>query len=171
MGLTPTIIFNPPSSAPNVYITPDKFLPKDDARGKLYSAAHNHAMHTALRTKTASTASPGTPLSAPSHLPPRPSTGLPEAVRKPYDKKYHITQEQVEEIRRLRAKDPVRWTRVRLAEKFECSQFFVGMVAKNETKAEKVREEHQEARERWGSRKRQAREDRERRKGLWGREV
>ena len=35
----PSLIFNPPSSAPSVYHTPLKFLPKDDKRRQLYSAA------------------------------------------------------------------------------------------------------------------------------------
>lgn len=68
----------------------------------------------------------------------------------------------------MRAEDPERWTRVRLAERFGCSQFFVGMVAKNKGKAERVDKEHEEARRRWGVRRREAREERGRRKVLWG---
>ena len=55
-----------------------------------------------------------------------------------------------------------------MAEKFGCSQFFVGMVAKVPEKAEQVSREHEDARRRWGQRRRIAREDRERRKVLWG---
>lgn len=58
-----------------------------------------------------------------------------------------------------------------LAQKFGCSQFFVGMVAKNEGRAAEVEREHQKARERWGERRRGAREDRARRKELWGRDA
>lgn len=58
-----------------------------------------------------------------------------------------------------------------VGEEFGCSQFFVGMVAKNVGAAESVRLEHEEARVRWGQRRRMAREDRERRKVLWGRDA
>jgi hypothetical protein len=77
----------------------------------------------------------------------------------------------VAEIRRLRAADPDTWTRVKLAERFGCSQFFVGLVAKNKDKAEKVERAHEEMRNRWGVRRREAREDRVRRKSLWGRDA
>lgn len=170
-GTAPSLIFNPPSAAPNVYHTPLKFLPPEDARRKLYEAALNYSTTTAHRRQTSPVAAPGTPLSAPSHLPPKPSASLPPAVRDPYEKKYHLTEADIEEIRRLRAEDPDQWTRVRLAEKFGCSQFFVGMVAKNAEKAEKVTAEHQKAKERWGARRRMAREDRGRRKMLWGRDA
>jgi hypothetical protein len=102
-------------------------------------------------------------------MPPKPSAGLPPAVREPYEKKYHLSEKDMEEIRRLRKEDPKTWTRVKLAEKFGCSQFFIGMIAKNEEKAKAVAQSHAEARERWGARRRMAREDRERRKELWGR--
>lgn len=74
-------------------------------------------------------------------------------------------------MRALRAQDPDKWTRARLAEKFGCSQFFVGMVAKAPEKAEKVAREHEDARARWGRIRREAREDRGRRKALWGRDA
>ncbi|KAJ4361812.1 hypothetical protein N0V83_010753 [Neocucurbitaria cava] len=164
----PTLVFNPPSSAPNVYHTPLKFLPKDDKRRQLYAAAQSYATTTAHRRQTSPIAAPGTPLSAPPSLPPRPSANLPAPVRQPYEKKYHLSDEDIEEIRRLRQSDPVKWTRVKLAEKFACSQFFVGLVAKAPEKAEQVASEHEDARRRWGQRRRIAREDRERRKVLWG---
>ncbi|ORY14953.1 mitochondrial ribosomal protein subunit L20-domain-containing protein [Clohesyomyces aquaticus] len=168
---TPTLIFNPPSSAPSVYHTPLKFLPQTDRRRQLYSAALTSTTQTALRTRTPSIAHSGTPLSTPSFLPPKPSTPLPAPVREPYEKKYHLTEKDMEEIRKLRTEDPDTWTRVRLAEKFGCSQFFVGMIVKNTEKAERVREEHEKMRERWGPRRRMAREDRGQRRERWGREV
>jgi hypothetical protein len=167
----PTLIFNPPSSAPNVYHTPSKFLPKDDKRKKLYAAAIQYSTHAALRRSTPSTASPGTPLQTSPFLPPRPSASLPPPVRAPYEKKYHLTEKEISEIRRLRSEDPDTWTRVRLAEKFGCSQFFVGMIAKNEEKAARVEAAHQDSRDRWGNRRRTAKEDRARRKELWGRDA
>jgi hypothetical protein len=92
-------------------------------------------------------------------------------VRPIHEKQYHLSEEDVKEIRRLRNEDPDTWTRVRLAEKFGCSQFFVGMVAKHRSKAESVERMHEDARRKWGSRRREAREDRGRRKGLWGRDA
>ena len=168
---SPTLIFNPPSSAPNVYHTPLKFLPKEDKRRQLYAAAQIYTTTAAHRRQTPSIASLGTPLSAPSALPPRPSAALPAPVRTPYEKKYHLSAQEIEEIRRLRASDPDQWTRIRLAEKFGCSQFFVGMVAKASEKAERVSREHERNRRKWGSTRRLAREDRERRKVLWGRDA
>ena len=167
----PSLIFNPPSSAPSVYHTPLKFLPKDDKRRHLYSAALQYSNTTAHRRQSSPVAAPGTPLSSPSFLPPKPSASLPAPVRAPYEKKYHLDEAQIAEIRKLRLGDPEKWTRVKLAEKFGCSQFFVGMVVKVPEKAARVEAEHQSARERWGKRRREAREERERRKVLWGRDL
>lgn len=168
---SPTLIFNPPSSAPNVYHTPLKFLPKEDKRRQLYAAAQNYATHTAHRRQTSSIAAPGTPLSSASLLPPKPSAALPAPLRQPYEKKYHLSAGEIAEIRQLRSSDPNAWTRVKLAEKFGCSQFFVGMVAKAPEKAASLNKEHEEARRRWGARRKIAKEDRERRKVLWGRDA
>lgn len=60
---------------------------------------------------------------------------------------------------------------MKLAEKFGCSQFFVGMVAKDEGAAERVAREHERSRAKWGERRREARSGRERRKELWGRDA
>jgi hypothetical protein len=167
----PSLIFNPPSSAPSVYHTPLKFLPKDDKRRQMYAHALSASSSAALRHKSSPVAAPGTPLSANSHLPPRPSAALPAPVRTAYDKKYHLSEAQIAEIRQLRLGDPDKWTRVKLAEKFGCSQFFVGMVVKVPEKAARVEAEHQGMREKWGKRRREAREERERRKVLWGRDL
>ncbi|PVH96756.1 hypothetical protein DM02DRAFT_616974 [Periconia macrospinosa] len=178
----PTLVFNPPSSAPNVYHTPLKFLPKDDRRRQMYASFLSSSTHAAHRTATPTIAQPGTPLhttnvsplnNAPtsSRLPPRPSSALPTPLRAPYEKTYHLTEADIKEIQRLRSENPDHWTRVRLAEKFGCSQFFVGMVAKNHEKATRVSEAHEAARARWGTRRREAREDRVRRKALWGRDA
>ena len=150
------IIFNPPSSAPNVYHTPLKFLPKTDPRRRLHSSASKPT------SSTSTNSPPNTPSPSVKRLPP---------VRPPYEKKYHLTPEQVGEIRRLRAEDPRTWTRVRLAEKFECSQFFVSLCCcAPEIKAEQDRE-LSEIKKRWGRRKTEAREDRQTRKALWGKDA
>ncbi|KAH7082334.1 mitochondrial ribosomal protein subunit L20-domain-containing protein [Paraphoma chrysanthemicola] len=167
----PTLVFNPPSSAPNVYHTPLKFLPKEDKRRQLYSAALQHSTTSAHRRQASPIAAPGTPLHTLSHLPPRPTSALPVPVRAPYEKKYHLTDKEIGEIQTLRSQDPYTWTRVKLAEKFGCSQFFVGMVVKAKERAKEVETEHAEARRKWGQRRRVAREDREKRKALWGRDA
>jgi hypothetical protein len=71
----------------------------------------------------------------------------------------------------LRSADPFTWTRKKLAEKYVCSQFFVGMICE----ASKERKEQQKqilenVKEKWGRRKRYAREDRAKRRELWGRD-
>jgi hypothetical protein len=88
-----------------------------------------------------------------------------------YEKKYHLTDVEIAEIRSLRSSNPDWWTRERLAEKFGCSQFFVGLVCKVPEKAKTVEQQHQEARERWGRRRREAKEDRNRRRETWGRDL
>lgn len=166
----PTIIYNPPSAAPSVYHTPLKFLPASDARRQMYSSALVKSTLSAYRTHTAPTASAGTPLSTQSLMPPKPSANLPPPVRAPYEKKYHLSEKEIEEIRQLRREDPDTWTRVKLAERYGCSQFFVGMVAKNGEKAERVARGHEESRGKWGKVRREAREMRGRRREMWGRD-
>ncbi|KAF2138464.1 uncharacterized protein K452DRAFT_216082, partial [Aplosporella prunicola CBS 121167] len=172
------IVYNPPSAAPNVAHTPVKFLPKGDRRRELAAmtarltgardgASHAHNAYSAI-TAT------GTPLSAasfpPSRATPTNSAALPPPVRAPYTKKYHLTEADIEEIRRLRRDDPAVWTREALAKKFDCSQFFVGLVAPAPERGAAKALELEEARKRWGRRKREAREDRVRRREMWGRD-
>ena len=87
------------------------------------------------------------------------------------EKKYHLTPKEIEQIRKLRAKDPWTWTRKKLAEKFDCSQFFVGMVAEVPREKKVVEEKKlEEVKDRWGRRRRYAREDRGRRRELWSKD-
>lgn len=60
---------------------------------------------------------------------------------------------------------------MKLAEKFGCSQFFVGMVVQARQKAAKVEKEHEAMRKKWGQHRREAKEDRARRKETWGRDA
>lgn len=77
----------------------------------------------------------------------------------------------MEDIRKLRLENPAKWTRKSLSEKFGCSQFFVGMIAEaSAEKKEKEKEKLEEVKDRWGKRRRSAREDRQRRKDLWERD-
>jgi len=150
---TDHIIFNPPSSAPNVYHTPSKFLPKNDPRRKLHMLAQQQ-----LQAAAATTAQMTAPKSR-----------LPPPIRPPYEKKYHLTQKEIDEIRRLRAEDPHKWTRVRLAEKFDCSQFFVSLCASAPQVKEARDLELEAVKSKWGRQKQDAREERQRRKEGWGR--
>ena len=139
------IVFNPPSSAPSVYHTPHKFLPKDDLR----------------RTLAASIPSKSDP--TPDWLPP--------PVRKPYTKSYHLKEEDLDEIRKLRTENPTKWTRVKLGEKFRCSPLFVGLVCQASREHQDLQLEKVAAvKARWGKRRTLAREDRTRRRESWGRD-
>ena len=150
------IVFNPPSSAPSVYHTPQKFLPKGDPRRRMSSLATPAPASSSLPDGSIAAAASATAM---------------KPVRPQYEKKYHLSPEQVEEIRRLRKEDPRVWTRVKLAEKFECSQFFVSLCCcAPEIKEERERELAL-VKEKWGRRKREAREDRQTRKDGWGRDA
>ncbi|OJD31742.1 60s ribosomal protein [Diplodia corticola] len=194
------IIFNPPSSAPSVYHTPLKFLPAHDRRRELYALTSRFttggggggasAPGGGVHASTGTALSAGAYTSSSSILPPHlahhnpaassvtsPASGksssayMPPALRTPYTKKYHLTAADIEQIRQLRAQDPAHWTRERLAAKFECSQFFVGLVAPAPERAAQKLAEIDEVKRGWGRTKREAREDRRRRKEAWGRDA
>ena len=142
------IVFNPPASAPSPYQTPAAFLPLNDPRRELLSQSHQHA----------------NPYSDPARR-------LPPAIRQPPEKKYHLGRDEIAHIRQLRQRDPDQWTQNKLAERFNCSQVVIGMVCR----APKSRLEHQKAvleqvKEKWGRKRTGAREDRQKRRELWGRD-
>ncbi|KAL8939138.1 MAG: hypothetical protein Q9211_002874 [Gyalolechia sp. 1 TL-2023] len=144
------VVFNPPSSSPSPYLTPAAFLPPSDPRRSLLTQAHRHANPYA-----------------------QPEQRLPPPAKKSVEeKRYHLEKEEIEEIRRLRQEDPATWTRNKLARKFDCSDFFVAMVceASPSRKAEQQKA-LDEIKGRWSVRRRRAKEDRERRKALWGRDA
>lgn len=165
------IIFNPPSSAPNVYHTPAKFLPPSDPRRAILQQRETPIPtpkeETATQEETcapsilAMLAARGGQRASP------PAQSL-STVRPPHEKKYHLKQEQIDEIRRLRAEDPRKWTRVRLAEKFECSQFFVSLCCSAPEIKKEQDLELEKIKSRWGRRKTEARLARKERKKLWG---
>ncbi|MCJ1423943.1 hypothetical protein MMC29_001828 [Sticta canariensis] len=143
------VVFNPPSAAPSVYQTPLAFLPPTDPRRQLLATSLSHA----------------SPYEDPSRKLPPPVRQLPQK------KKYHLREEEIAEIRRLRTTDPNVWTRKKLAEKYDCSQFFVGMVVQaSKEKKEKERQILENVKEKWGRRRRYAREDRKKRRELWERD-
>lgn len=142
------IVFNPPSSAPSPYQTPAAFLPRSDPRRELLFESHQHA----------------NPYSDPSRK-------LPPAVMQRPEKKYHLREKEIEEIRRLRTEDPNKWTMNKLADRFQCSQFFIGMVAKApKGRIELAKKDLEAVKQKWGQRRTRAREDRQKRRELWGRD-
>lgn len=102
----------------------------------------------------------------------QPDQRLPPPVRKEQrEKNYHLNEKDIENIRHLRLQNPFKWTRRALAEKFECSQFFVGMICEAPAERKKMEAEKLEAiKARWGQRRINAREDRAKRRDLWGRD-
>lgn len=80
---------------------------------------------------------------------------------RPDSPRYHLSAEDVSEMRRLREEDPLKWSVNQLARKFDCSPVFVRIAApasKEHTAWVKAKKERQVAR--WGPKKTQAREDR-----------
>lgn len=138
------IIHNPPSSAPSVYQTPTKFLPADDIRRT-------------LRTDTS---------------PNRHNTEeLPPVFKSTPEKKYHLKQSDIEEIRKLRQNDPMTWSRHKLAKRFDCSPMFIAMVCEASPQKKEIQRQVLEAvQSRWGTKRQMAREDRQLRKESWGRD-
>ncbi|KAL2128849.1 hypothetical protein VTI74DRAFT_8568 [Chaetomium olivicolor] len=152
---TDQIIFNPPSSAPSVYYTPFKFLPPTDPRRR----ENLTSLFSSSSSSTPTTTSQSSALS-PEDLPT--VRGIP-----PTQVRHHLTKADIEEMRRLRATDPVKNSVQNLALQFKCTKLFVMMCcqAPKEHK-ERVAAEEEKIKARWGPRRRQAREDRARRWGM-----
>ncbi|KAJ0119374.1 hypothetical protein N8I77_001932 [Diaporthe amygdali] len=142
------IIFNPPASAPSVYHTPFKFLPKTDPRRRanLAKIFESHFAPSGADT-----------------------TDLP-SVRSSH--KYDpaiaargpITKAEVEEMRRLREEDPHKWNVSALSEKYEIPHIFVMMCCQApKEKLEFERKKMELIRQRWGPIRAKAKEDRHRR--------
>ncbi|KAK4199865.1 mitochondrial ribosomal protein subunit L20-domain-containing protein [Triangularia verruculosa] len=148
-----TLIFNPPSSAPSVFQTPFKFLPKSDPRRR---AALGQKLFASSVTTNFATA-PVDVNALPTIFDDRSPATTP--------KNHSLTKEDVEEMRRLRLADPVKNSVLNLARQFGCSVMFVMMcVQAGKEHRDKVHvEPHAAARERWGPKKREAKEDRKRR--------
>ena len=141
------IIFNPPSSAPSVLHTPLKFLPKEDKRRQVLAMSRESI----------------------ARLPP---PVAPKSLTVP---RHHLTEAQVTEMRRLRLKEPEKWPTRALARKYNCSSNFVTIcLSELPGKAgpvEEIRKAREQAKleavkERWGPRRRMAREERVKRAEL-----
>ncbi|KAG6041791.1 hypothetical protein E4U41_002003 [Claviceps citrina] len=147
-----TIIYNPPSSEASPAHTPFLFLPRSDPR--------RSALLRIRRTLGAGgEAEAGTGAGALTE------TDLPPAMKyKRRTARYNLKEEDVQEIRRLRAEDPITWSVGKLAAKFDCSEVFVKIVAPASKEHHKWLQEKLERKmARWGPKKMQAREDRKRR--------
>lgn len=166
-----TIVYNPPSSAPNVYHTPSIFLPREDPRRRLMERSR-------LMSSATLPARPGESSTQPasSSHPARPTTGLPPRLNPhlpaPGPKRYHLEPAQIEEMRALRAEDEYTWTRAKLAAKFDCSIFFVQQVCQASGARRQMLDERLNTIKTriWGKKRRTARVDRVRRRELWGRD-
>lgn len=144
------IIFNPPSSAPSVYHTPFKFLPKSDPRRRanLASLFESHFASDA-KVEDLPTVRPGDRRAA------RVSD---VAVRGP------VTRAEVEEMRRLREEDAHKWSVTALAEKYDLPRGFVMACCQApKDKIEFERKKLELIRQRWGPIRAKAREQKARR--------
>ncbi|KFG81406.1 60S ribosomal protein L20 [Metarhizium anisopliae] len=106
----------------------------------------------------------------PAQRPAQPPTDadMPPRMRYKHRKpRYNLQKEDVAEMKRLRAEDPIEWSVARLSQKFECSEVFVKMAApapQEHIAWLKGKMDRKTAR--WGPMKAQAREDRKRRADL-----
>ncbi|KAI9759688.1 MAG: hypothetical protein M4579_002165 [Chaenotheca gracillima] len=158
------IVFNPPSSAPSVYHTPLTFLPREDRRRAWLSPRQEQSASASSSSKT-TTISSSTPSS-----PSAPQPHLPKPLSEPYEKKYHLGTKEIEEIRRLRLEQPEVNTANALAKKFDCSPLFVSIICQAPVQQwDRETAKLEEVKSRWGRRRRTAREDRVKRRELWGR--
>jgi hypothetical protein len=142
-----SIIYNPPSSEATPFHTPSIFMPENDARRRALQRMEGH---------------PGAPSGAQHELPPTMNY-----YRRAENPSYHVTPEQIQEMRALRKQDPLTWTVSKLAAKFECSPVFVKLAAPASPEHVKWMKERDARREaRWGPIKTRAMADRKRRREM-----
>ncbi|OAA39442.1 60S ribosomal protein L20 [Metarhizium rileyi] len=147
-----SIIYNPPASEASPAHTPFLFLPRSDPRRSALLRMRNDP--------GALPAGLGADSPAEADLPPR----MRYKHRNP---RYHLQEEDVAEMKRLRAEDPIEWSVAKLARKFDCSEVFVKMAAPaSQEHHEWLKAKMERKTARWGPKKTQAREDRKRRAEL-----
>ncbi|KAK1700600.1 mitochondrial ribosomal protein subunit L20-domain-containing protein [Colletotrichum godetiae] len=148
-----TIIYNPPSAAPSVYHTPFKFLPATDPRRRANLSTLFASSQPSSSNSTAATSSP---------LPP--ALNVPSRGATP---RYHLSKDDVAEIRKLRAQDPDFWSVSALARKFDCSETFITICTPAPREhTERLARKLEAIKGRWGGIRTKAREDRSRRKEM-----
>jgi len=173
---TDQIIYNPPSSAASVFHTPFKFLPQNDPRRRANLASELFAASTTIQYPSSShsqSTQTTHPSEAQNHQQQEAAAGeggeeggdahpFPSIEGAPrYRARHHLTKADIEEMRRLREADPVAHSVQSLSFRFQCSKLFVMMCcqAPREHK-DKVKAELDKAQERWGPRRRAARDER-----------
>ncbi|PHH81073.1 hypothetical protein CDD80_3355 [Ophiocordyceps camponoti-rufipedis] len=141
---TDSIIYNPPASEASPAHTPFLFLPREDPRRR------------ALRELRGLGGTDTTGHGA---------VTLPPALRwRQNPPKYHLDENALVEMRRLRAEDPIKWSVGHIAKKFDCSPIFVSMVAPAPPgHIAWLKDKLARKMARWGPTKMQAWEDRKRR--------
>lgn len=146
---TDSIIYNPPSSEASPEHTPFIFLPRKDPRRQAILRLRSSGSDPTAYNSSSVTAEGDLP---------------PEMRYKRRQPKYNLTKEHIEEMRRLRAEDPLTWGVQKLARKFECSTVFVQMAAPAPPEhLQWLQAKMERKMERWGPKRTQAREDRKRR--------
>ncbi|KAG8418455.1 hypothetical protein J3459_006011 [Metarhizium acridum] len=145
-----SIIYNPPASEASPAHTPFLFLPPSDPRRSAFLRIRNHPRAPAPNAQ------------------PLAEADLPPKMRyKHRNPRYNLQEEDVAEMRRLRAEDPIKWSVGKLAQRFDCSEVFVKMAAPApQEHLEWLKGKLERKAARWGPRKTQAREDRKRRADL-----
>jgi hypothetical protein len=96
---------------------------------------------------------------------------LPPPISAPYLPATALTQEQVEEVRRLRREQPFKWSLRKLAKKFQCSYRLIAAIQISKEANEKEIEDMEKIKDRWSERRSKARVDRARRRELWIRDA
>lgn len=146
-----SIIYNPPSSEASPDHTPFIFLPRSDPRRGAI-----------LRMRSQGGENVGGGAQSTADLAPEM-----RYKRRDTEPQYHLSADQVKEMRRLRDEDPLTWSVNALARKYNCSPVFVKIAApapKAHLAWLRGKTERQQAR--WGPKKTQAREDKQRRTEL-----
>lgn len=163
------IIFNPPASAPSVYHTPFKFLPKSDPRRRANLASALFGSSTTIQynnndssSSSSSSLEGGGPAASAAPSFPEDLPVVNELDLRPTN--HSVTKKDIEQMRALRLADPVANSVQTLAERFGCSKLFVMMCCQSPREhRDKVKAQEEAVKARWGPRRAAAREERRRR--------
>ena len=101
-----------------------------------------------------------------------PSKVLPAPVRQTQEKRYHLREAQILEMRKLRFSDPMEWSVHKLAQKYDCSTLFVSLCTEGAADIKKQQQKQvlEAVKASWGAKRRKAREERTVRRESWGRD-
>ncbi|CEJ80727.1 hypothetical protein VHEMI00896 [[Torrubiella] hemipterigena] len=148
-----SIVYNPPASEASPDHTPFIFLPQNDPRRPAIER---------MRLKAKSTDS---------HIPGVSETRVlpPSALAKNRGNapSYHLTQADVQEMRKLREEDPLTWSINALARRFKCSDNFVRIAAPASASHRAwLQGKSERQQERWGPMKTEARRQRRQRQDM-----